>query len=98
MSLILKKIILFVTVFGENVTIYYGIIFVLIFLALKLILSQEIKQCYVMKNVKYFELEDDSQQAIKTLENTIARLSINLYRASVFTITSVAIIGMKKIR
>ena len=66
----------------------------LIFLALNLILSQETKQCLVMKGEKYFELEDDSQQAIKTLENTIIRLSINLYRASVFTITSVAIIAV----
>ena len=83
-------IILFVTIFGENVLVFYVLMLSLILFACILILSNK-SNTLLNSNEKEIFNEVGSQ---RLLGNKIIKLSINTYRASVFVITSVVIIAV----
>ena len=83
-------IILFVTIFGERVFAFYIIISVINLFILKLILSKDAST--LLKSDELDKCVDVG--SLRLLENKIIKLSINLYRSSVFVITSVAIIAV----
>jgi hypothetical protein len=87
-------VILYVTIFGEHEIIFYVIILTIIFFTLKLITYND-----GVNLLSKFSTDENKNQgttfvSIKTLEQRIINLSISLYRASVFIITSVAIIAV----
>ena len=77
------------TIFGEHASLYYGIVLILNFLVIQLILN-ECKSKFLTLNHK----ENENSITTRNLEVKIIKLSIHLYRASVFIITSVAIIAV----
>ena len=94
--------IFYVTIFGEQAIIFYVIILTIIFLTLKLItyndgvnlLSKLESKRYRTNEYRNEVTKDATFVSIKTLEQKIITLSISLYRAGVFIITSVAIIAV----
>ena len=89
-TMIVIPIILFVTIFGENVLVFYVLMLSLILFACILILSNK-SNTLLNSNEKEIFNEVGSQ---RLLGNKIIKLSINTYRASVFVITSVVIIAV----
>ena len=86
--------ILYVTIFGEQAISFYVIILSIIFLTLKLITHNDGLNLLSKFKTDENKNQDTTFVSIKTLEQKIITLSISLYRASVFIITSVAIIAV----
>ena len=83
-------IIYYITIYGKFAAKFYNIILIISFIVFILILLYKIPSCFI-------ETCDNEQINCKMtalhLEMKVIRLSINVYRTSVFIITSVAIIA-----